>query len=221
MFYTIYKVTHKISGKHYIGAHKTKNLDDGYMGSGKYLKAAIEKHGLSNFSKEILHVFDNPQEMFAKEAELVNAEFLSEANTYNLKVGGFGGWDYANSQDICFRSERSKNNIRKAIATIQERYGVNTPAKLPSVKHKISSTITKQYKCGRKSTFTGQEFKGKSHSEESKEIMRAKAKLRTGEKNSSFGTMWITNPTTNESKKMQKNEKLPSGWVKGRKLKSC
>jgi hypothetical protein len=80
MFYTIYKITNKINGKVYIGSHKTRTLDDNYMGSGKYLLRAIEKHGEDNFTKEILYVFDNPEEMYTKEAELVNDDFLAEAN---------------------------------------------------------------------------------------------------------------------------------------------
>lgn len=87
MFYTIYKVTNKLNNKFYIGKHKTADLNDGYMGSGNLIKRAIKKYGLENFSKEILFVFDNEQEMNEKEKELV---VVSE-KTYNIALGGYGG----------------------------------------------------------------------------------------------------------------------------------
>jgi len=98
VFYTIYKITNTTNGKIYIGKHQTKDLNDGYMGSGKRLKRAISKYGIENFTKEILFTFDNETDMNAKEAELVTNEFCLREDTYNLCPGGKGGWGYLNNQ---------------------------------------------------------------------------------------------------------------------------
>lgn len=88
MYYLVYKITNKIDKKIYIGCHKTKNIDDGYMGSGTYLKRAIKKYGLENFEKIILYNFDNNLDMLKKEAELVNRDFIKRKDVYNIVEGG-------------------------------------------------------------------------------------------------------------------------------------
>lgn len=96
MYFTIYKVTNKINGKIYIGAHKTDDLNDGYMGSGQMIKNAIAKHGISFFDKEIIAIFSNVEEMYEYERKLVNQQFIASGKTYNIKEGGRGGWSYVN-----------------------------------------------------------------------------------------------------------------------------
>lgn len=110
MYYYIYKITNLINEKIYIGVHKTDNLDDGYMGSGKVIKSAIEKYGVDNFRKEILEYFQSYEEALNKEKEIVNADFLLREDVYNLRRGGFGGFDYLNS--IKTFEERSNSGKR-------------------------------------------------------------------------------------------------------------
>lgn len=212
MYYTVYKVTNKINGKFYIGTHKTKDLDDNYMGSGKYLKHSQLKHGKENFKKEILFVFDNPDDMFAKEAEIVNEDFIAEEDNYNLKVGGFGGWDYVN-QNI-------SDEKRKIISSLG---GRTNHISLEDRGNLISYALCKKYANDdlRKKRYEGQQtFKGKSHTLESKKkIGEANSKHQNGEGNSQFGTMWIYNLELKVSKKIPKGEMIPEGWHKGRKIK--
>ena len=219
IYYTIYKTTNKVNGKVYIGAHKTKNLNDNYMGSGKYLNYAITKHGIDNFTKDILYTFDNPEEMFTKEAEIVTVEFIAETNTYNLKVGGFGGWDYINNnEELRIAKNRKARKIANENGALEKALAALKVCRqdkdwYDKVNVKRIATIRERY---------GDEafcsFKGQHHTQETKNIIGANSsKCQQGSGNSQHGTMWVTNGTTN--KKIKKDSSIPKGFRKGRVLK--
>jgi hypothetical protein len=90
MYYTIYKITNIMNNKIYIGRHKTMDLDDGYMGSGTRICAAIKKYGVDNFLKEIILQCDNYNDMILRESEMVNSEFVKCDSNYNVIPGGDG-----------------------------------------------------------------------------------------------------------------------------------
>lgn len=104
--FRIYKTTNKLNGKYYVGVSNGNN--PWYLGSGTALKTAIKKHGAGNFDVEVLETFDTEDAMYAREAEIVNEDFVNNRITYNVKLGGRGGKGSK-------RSEEHKKNISKAI----------------------------------------------------------------------------------------------------------
>ena len=210
MFYTIYKITNKINNKYYIGMHQTSNLDDGYMGSGKLIKRAIQKYSIENFTKEILHVFDNEEDMKNKEKELVVINEMS----YNLCDGGHGGFGYINQQP-----EKKDWVLKGRIATnivLKEKYGVSNSSQIDFVRRKIGEKAKLRHEQGLMKPPPS--FLGKKHSEETKQKMKNnKIGHGVGSKNSQYGTCWITNEIQN--KKIFKGDSIPEGWRLGRIIK--
>lgn len=206
IYYTVYKIINKITGKLYIGAHQTENLDDGYMGSGKYLIRSIHKHGLENFDKDILYVFFTPEEMYAKEAEIVNEDFLAEENTYNLRKGGMGGWPHALTFEQRSEIGRKGGSTGKGNQRLQELLSDT------DFKKQFSEKVKRGVAKGKKSPG----FKGRKHTDDAKNKIGAANSKLIGKRNSQYGTMWITNG--NIDRKILRDEEIPEGFKKGRKL---
>lgn len=200
LFYTIYKTTNLINGKVYIGKHKTKNPNDNYLGSGKDFNHAKELHGVENFKKEVLFVFSTEEEMDAKEAELVNWDFVKEDDNYNLCPGGKGGWGFINEN-----AELRKKASLAARLKLNHLYENDEIWKEQTSK-KVSYGLKKKYLTDIHHSL------GSKHTEETKQKMR-KSKNK-GDKNPNFDTVWITNGI--ENRQINKNLDLPKGWKQGR-----
>lgn len=100
-YYTVYQITDLINNNIYVGAHSTNDLNDGYYGSGTIIRRIIKKRGKSNLEKNILFIFNNQEDMLAKELEIVNEEFVKRKDTYNLTIGGiFNTTGYVSVKDV-------------------------------------------------------------------------------------------------------------------------
>lgn len=94
--YTVYRTTNTITGKFYIGVHKTVNPNDSYLGSGIALKDAVKTHGRAAFRKDVLFAFATSAEAYDKERELVTRELVESGSAYNLTEGGVPSIDWGN-----------------------------------------------------------------------------------------------------------------------------
>jgi hypothetical protein len=181
------------------------------MGSGKVLKRAIEKHGIENFEKEILAVFDDPEDMLELESQLVNNKFVKSKETYNICEGGRGGFSYINNNGLNLYGKNKENLLLvRHMGPEAARKKVNEDPE----KHrkKISEGLKKHYDNGGIG-----KFRGRKHSDESKQkISRATKGKRRGKLNSQFGTIWIYNEEQMKNKKIKKDESIPDGWKIGR-----
>ena len=87
-YHYIYKTTNKLNNKFYIGMHSTDDLNDGYLGSGKYLQRAVKKYGRKNFKIEFLEFLNTREELIEKEEYVVNKDLLQNPLCMNLRTGG-------------------------------------------------------------------------------------------------------------------------------------
>lgn len=214
-YHFIYKTTDTRNGNFYIGMHSTDNLNDGYVGSGDRLKKLIYKHGKEIFNIEILEFFPNRNSLKQREKEIVNSDLLKEEKCMNLCFGGSGGF-------ISLTGVKKGREVTDKI--LREKYGDNFRTIINKnyrdrLTDEQKEVYYKKIKLGQiNSNFDyGKSFRGKNLTKNHKEkIGIANSITQKGEKNSQFGTCWITNGI--ENKKIKKDQIIPDGWKLGRKL---
>ena len=196
MYFTVYETVCLVTGKSYIGKHKTKVIDDKYLGSGRDLIAAVRVFGKDNFVKKILFVFDKDWQMDVAERILVVRD---SDISYNISCGGKGGWDYIN-----------KNNLVPAFAkalggraTVVQHKGLFSSENFRRVGYCDPEIQARM--CARAAG---------PASTKRRNATFVRIKHQQGLVNSQYGTRWITNGVL--SRKIKCEDPVPLGWCKGR-----
>jgi group I intron endonuclease len=157
----IYMTTNLVNGKRYIGRHKYKDWDYSYYGSGKYLKRAIKKYGIENFTCFPLAWAWNENELNKLEIDYI-AHYRPE---YNLTKGGDGNSEFGKSNFGKKHTERTKQKMSEAKKNMTN-----------ETKQKISESLKRLSL-----------MKGKHLSDETRKKMSEAHKLLKGEMAPHFG----------------------------------
>lgn len=211
-YHYLYKIICLVSNCFYIGRHSTNNLNDGYMGSGTKLAKSKNLFGEEYHIKKILKFCNSKEELIILEQLVVNEKLLLHPRCLNLILGGTGGFEEIIKQRLNIyenHSEIAKQNLKIANEVLIEK------RKNPE----WQKWMNNQSGIGVKAKWAkdGHPWIGKNHNENTKnKIGEANSISQAGEKNSQYGTMWINNGI--EAKKIKKDEFIPEGWQKGRKL---
>lgn len=150
MFHYVYCTENLLNNKIYVGRHTTDDMNDGYMGSGKLLRASIEKYGIENFKKHILIMCETSEEACEYETAIVDENFILDENTYNLRLGGGGGFDWINRSGIRKfhghkHSESAKQRIRNRIVSVETRQKISQ-AMTPELRKQSSNRCRQTFK---------------------------------------------------------------------------
>ena len=164
---------------------------------------------------EILEFHQDRDLLKQREKEIVNSDLLKEEKCLNLKEGGYGGF---------YSIEAAKKGRRITNEILEKKYGLNFRIIInKNYRDRLTDEEKKAYyekiKIGLKnSEFDfGSTFRNKKHTIETKKTIGFKNSMnQKGDKNSQFGTCWITNGF--ENKKIKQSEELPDGWILGRKI---
>lgn len=231
----VYLTTNLINGKQYVGDHSTDNLNDNYLGSGNLIVEAVRKYGKENFNREILEFFSTKKEAFdAQERYIEKYSTLSHGSNLGYNISPKGGHNVKNcfsdeskekirlgksgkpswnkglkmSEDFCLKLKKAFKNRpplpESALKSISEKNRGN--------KWNVGKIRSEESKKKQSNSIKGEKnhFFGKTHSDETKQKIRANRKDTSGENNPMFNHTYSdeTRKKMSDAKKGKKFSEL-------------
>jgi group I intron endonuclease len=218
IYYILYQTTNLVNQKIYVGKHVTKNLDDGYLGSGKLLMKAINRYGIENFNRIVLLECHSLEELNQAEANLVTPEFVARDDTYNIALGGGGGWYHVNIDDRPDNKFRGRSHSNESKQKISQKM---RGRKYPYKKRDLTEEARKKIGEASRKRLTGikrsEETKRKISEAQQNKILSATT-LEKLQHNIAIARQHKPATVSNETK-MRVSESLKKAWAEGKRQK--
>ena len=200
-------------GLKYFGKSTRQDIKK-YEGSGTRWTRHLKKHKVKP-----LHLwnsdwyYDTSISRFALKFSHMNKIVESKLWANLIPEDGLeGSWDHVNTNRLNTYPHKPELDIWKLDNLARpalKRLFETDPIFRENLKNNVSAGVKRHYK------ENGSHWEGRFHSEETKnKIGEKNAISQKGNRNSQYGTMWITNGYNN--RKIKKNDVIPDGWYKGR-----
>lgn len=163
MYGYIYETTNLVNGKKYIGKKiSNKFLGEKYLGSGTYLKRAINKYGKENFRTRLLETCENSFDLDTKECEYIQKYNCVESSDYYNLASGIKGNTSGSRKSLKWRSlmsemhkgmyhtEETKQKISKIVSNTRWVYNPNTNQQHKVTESEIDVYLSSGYVRGRR-----------------------------------------------------------------------
>lgn len=203
--YCLYKIINKINNKSYIGKHKYKESPiDSYAGSGICLKKAYDKYGINNFTKEILEINIEEEDINKKEKDYIKSLREKGEAQYNIASGGDGGKTFKGEINPMRGWQPSEETRKKMSESHKGQIQANKGKKLkgPALENVRKAALTRDNSYRNLKSFREKcKISHLKRYEEGRGTFPNKNKI------------CINNGIT--CKFIEKDDKIPDGWEKG------
>ena len=149
----IYVGVHQINSKHfdgYLGCAVYANQPSSYNHPKTKFQKAVQDYSPKNFKRITIKEFDNPEDAYDLERQIVDYDFLKREDVYNQVIGGKDGvWTY--NAKPCYQYDLEGNFIAEYESQQKAAIAVNlsfSPIKY-AIKYKTKSAgyFWTEYKC--------------------------------------------------------------------------
>ncbi len=144
-FHLIYKTTCLETGKYYVGMHSTDDLDDGYLGSGRWLINSVKKYGKEKHVREIIEFVPTREQLRIREEQIVDQKMIDDDLCMNLDLGGQTG-DFKDRISTCEKMRLAKLGKKQSPEWIEaRRKGLMGHVQTEETKEKLRKIAREQW----------------------------------------------------------------------------
>jgi hypothetical protein len=149
MIHFVYKTINPVNGKYYIGKHSTLDLNDGYTGSGLWIKDCLKSN--TKLETTIIKVCKSEKQAYKQEEKIIKEHFNNSLNM-NFKYGGSGlsknDFEIFKKISMTLKGRKNPEHSKRMTGEGNPNYGIKKDKSFSKLMSKVHSgkSINEEHK---------------------------------------------------------------------------